>query len=757
GRRDAGAASCGEDGSERTIVIASCPTIPAALEMRLRSSRHAVTALVHAPPSESAAFSEMGRPTTSAWADRRIALSDDDIVTADTARDQAAVVVDRIGTLATDFGPDEISVCLGDPAMEAILRRMLRAAGTPTHHAFRRVLALTRPVRLLSAIADHMESRSMDAFAALVRHPDLDPPGAGHATVPTTWRLHDLDCLRVRRLSDRVPSAFANVAVPTDESGGKRQERGVSDVAAAIARLVAPLGTTKRPIVEWAEPIARVLVSIYDPIMSDERSQPSELTDSLQSVGQWLRDVSDTDPNLGRVALLTGPQALRFLVRSVSDVSIPEPVRDSAVEVLDWFETPYDDAPVKIVTTMNEGHIPARPPDDPLIPDALRAELGLPDAEALHALDAFHLAALAASTRHLCLISGRISADGDTLKPSRLLFACDDAALPARASRLFAGAATERHMVPFAYATASRFALPRPRPPSEPIAKLSVTAFRDYLACPYRFYLRHVLGLETITDAAPEMDAPTFGSLIHEALGAFARGPSAHETLETAVCEAMEEALDQVATAKFGRRPPPAVALQVTQARRRLRAFAAWQAERAAAGWVIRADWVELDAEAAIVVDDAPFTVHGRIDRIEHHPQTGRYALFDYKTGDTPRSPQQSHRSTTPTGFDWVDLQLPLYRRIAPLPAGAGLDMGYLWLGPDASADALLEADWSDADLALADVCADEVIRRVRNGVFWPPSSDPRTTDDGIGAICMDACADRRTLVANPPSPWDTA
>src|SRR5206468_1006419 len=73
----------------------------------------------------------------------------------------------------------------------------------------------------------------------------------------------------------------------------------------------------------------------------------------------------------------------------------------------------------------------------------------------------------------------------------------------------------------------SRLFPPRPQRLDKPITELSVTKFRDYMACPYRFYLRHVLELEAITDEADEMDGGVFGELAHQVLEQFGRAEEA--------------------------------------------------------------------------------------------------------------------------------------------------------------------------------------------------------------------------------------
>ncbi len=57
------------------------------------------------------------------------------------------------------------------------------------------------------------------------------------------------------------------------------------------------------------------------------------------------------------------------------------------------------------------------------------------------------------------------------------------------------------------------------------ITRLGVTAFRAYLNCPFRFYLRHILGMEPLDDLAGELEAAEFGTLVHAALRRMAEDP----------------------------------------------------------------------------------------------------------------------------------------------------------------------------------------------------------------------------------------
>jgi RecB family exonuclease len=77
---------------------------------------------------------------------------------------------------------------------------------------------------------------------------------------------------------------------------------------------------------------------------------------------------------------------------------------------------------------------------------------------------------------------------------------------------------------------------------------MRVTEFRDYLACPYRYYLRHYLQLQTVETTAEELDPATFGTLLHEVLGAFAVGPAAVSHSAAEIRAALHSILDANAT-----------------------------------------------------------------------------------------------------------------------------------------------------------------------------------------------------------------
>jgi hypothetical protein len=184
----------------------------------------------------------------------------------------------------------------------------------------------------------------------------------------------------------------------------------------------------------------------------------------------------------------------------------------------------------------------------------------------------------------------------------------------------------------------------------------------------------------------------------------------------------------------------PVVKLQFEQLRLRLNAFAAWQAKRASEGWLIHS--VERDLGQELKFGPHTIRVEGRVDRIDFHPDEKLWTVFDYKSGDGGYAPERTHLRRDA----WIDLQLPLYRRMAQIiPEMQGPpQVGYIVLPKrsDDAGDRL--ADWPAARWQSADEAALAVVEGILGRQFWPPNYDYRSYEDELSAICQDFVSGRR-------------
>ncbi|NBC11349.1 MAG: hypothetical protein GVY24_06370, partial [Planctomycetes bacterium] len=720
----------------RDVVLLGVVEMPAITAALLDAVGDRVTALIHADPADAEAFDALGRLAVEAWAERRLELTEDCLRMADRPGDQALAVLEAIEAAAEEqpIGADQITVGFGEAELAPIIVRSLEMAGIEARQPPGHGLAESRPALLLRAAATFLRTRRFDDLAELVRHPDLDlaPDGVAH------WQTL-LDEYLTEHVQARVTARWFG--------------RHAASLKAVYDNLMSKLPDQPdrpRPLPAWAEPLLGMLQSVYGHHeLSRGKPEQASLLAALSMLADAIEALGEVDAARPFVPKVTAAEAIELLLGQIADQVVPGEPDRAAVEVLGYLELPLDDAPVTIITGFNEGAIPASRTADALLPDSLRTRLGLPDNRARYARDLYVLHTITREKPGAVLIAGQRSAEGDPLLPSRLMLACDEATMVDRLHRFYDE--TPRPVAPPLIAPGRDddfgLLLPPVRPVEPPLSKLRVTAFRDYLACPYRFYLRHVLGLEGLDDDAVEMSGSVFGTLAHRVFRAFGQSDLAPATDAPSIAAFLRDRLTQEADQVFGQEPTAAVRLQLQQLEERLERFALAQAAEAAAGWRILPEQLEQKHEATMGVDDQPFTITGQIDRIDEHPELG-YRIIDYKSADTAKAPDDVHLAGPRQDKRWIDLQLPLYRVLA----GSSGIRGAVWLGYALLPRKLTEvgyawAAWDADQLTEAEEVARGVIRAVRAGRFWPPGDAP-DYDDAYAAICADRAPDRSVLIA---------
>jgi hypothetical protein len=715
------------------VVLAGASDLNAIQRQALDQVAPRVTALVFAPQSEERRFDAHGALVPSQWLEAPIELSDEQWTVADGPAEQAAAAVECLARLPTPLAADEIVVGVPDAEVVPFVEQALKSAGAPCRYAVGRPIARTPLAMLLTAIAEFIEGRTYARFSALLRHPHMEewirrvlPRPPEGVTVPP-W----IECI------DTYASEHLPLVVDGNWIGPLPEEHPLPRIQQALDRLLAPLLGTARPADEWAPALTSIVVEILgDPTLLVTAPGQRETAISCQEFAGCLQAMMRIPESL--MPRLTGAEAVHLALGILEGRSVPPAADEQAIELLGWLELPHDDAPALVVTGFNERFVPSASNSDAWLPNALRAELGLLDNDRRYARDAYALSAILASRPFVRLIAGRRSAEGDPHLPSRLLFACP-AGVAASRIRTFYGASGPRRRPAGPRPGAKEpFSLPRPKPLEKPITSLRVTAFREYIACPYRFYLKNVLGLRPVEPPPDELDPRAFGNLAHDVLEAFAKSDVAGSDDEEVIRKWLEGDLARLTLERYGKTRPPAAEVQIDHLRVRLGGLARWQAQWRAQGWRIKFAEIDLtESKVSLDVDRKPFFLRGRIDRIDVNDSTGEGAILDYKTGEGGLGPDKTHRSSD--GESWIDLQLPLYRHLsARLDLGTDLKLGYVVVPKAASRVGVELAPWTADDLEKADEAARKVVRGLRNERFWPPTSPPPEFFEELAGICQD-------------------
>ncbi|MFC1758482.1 PD-(D/E)XK nuclease family protein [Planctomycetota bacterium] len=717
--------------TNRDIVLVATADMNRVMRRMLDQVADRVTSLVFAPETLKSRFDSHGCLNVGAWQGARLDIRDDSIVLANNATEQAESVVDAIASFDGQFAANEITVGIPDesiiPHVESVMRQSeLNARWGPGSS-----LEKSRPIRFLRSVVDYLNERNFENLAELLRNPDVARWLRGKHVDPNEL-LSRLDRFQQKHLpnsADKFTAQLDRNATPTV-------------AAKLISDLLKPLNGKDRTPGDWSTEIVSVLktligaakLDLEDPVQRTTLVAVDAIRDGLQQLETIPESLSE---------LVPASHAILMTLAQVRSLTSSKPAEPDSIELLGWLELPLDDAPAKIITSFNEGFVPSSIDSDLFLPDVLRSKLGIDDSHRLYARDIYAASAIAASSRELRIVVSRHRGDGEPSLPSRLLFASGDEKVLQRSLRFFADDSIEQEpSVRFDnLAERHAFFIPKPLSGEHQIEKLSVTAFRSFLACPYRFYLQHVLQLDDASDAHSELDPRSFGTLMHAVLEDFGSGPEKDSQSPEVIAKFLDHALNERAKSLFGRRARPAVRVQVEQMRTRLHAFADRQAKRRDDGWRIHLTEEETkDVKTKFATDRNAIDLVGRIDRIDRHEESGKYAVLDYKSSESGLTPKQTHLKRG----EWIDLQLPLYRHLVqPLGLREPVELGYILLPNETSKVDFSIADWDAAELSAADSVAARVVDAICDEIFWPPTRPAPPFSEVYSAICQDTVFDR--------------
>lgn len=717
--------------SKNEMVLIGCTDLSPTLTRMIQQVQSPVHALVCAPPAAEAMFDSIGNVDRQPWATFEIETDLETWIAAGDTGDQAevtAALVDRFER-EDDLSPSEITIGVTDQSQVAPIEFATGGRGKTTFRNLGYKIGETAVGSLVRLVSAHLRERTWATLAGLVRHPDaLATLGGDDAAIK------NIDDFRAEtypvRVDDQPP-----IDIARRHADALQWPRRIDQWLDSINRSDQSLSQRCEAIEHWITETYRmdaqdISANTDIPKNTDTPSSPvhPRTASAAQSLIDWLHQHRDLDESVDPTISVSA--MMEVVLAATETLRIPDQC-GGEINILGWLDLALDDAPAMIVTGMNHPFVPEAVTSDAFLPGSLRTKFRIADNERRYARDAHYLRCITASRPHVKLVVGRTSADGSPTPPSRLVAAANPDHVSQRIRRLL-DPTSSIAPPPHHWDTIADAPLTRPdlsRLPAPTIDRMSVTSFKNYLTCPYRFYLRHVLNLKPIDDTASELAANQFGDLVHNSLEIFGLSSNKDDTDPRKIESAMHDALSQYAKQIYGRSTSAAVQLQIHQARRKLSRVAIVQAERIAAGW--RIDRVEAAVNqdvAFIEIDGKRMGLRGRFDRIDHHAETGRYAILDYKTHGF--KPEKKHLDKDE---QWIDLQLPLYRRMIPFlniqADPDNVEVGYFNIADKDPETKINLASFTPDQWQSANDLIDDIVRRIFSGDFQPAENPPQYDD----------------------------
>jgi len=722
------------DGAPR-ILLVGVPDLPPVVAAAMEQDPRPITALVAAPESDAANFSPCGTPMHD-WADRELPWPHDHVHVASDPRHQAALAVAAIAK--TGAASDAVAIGCPDAEVGEELSRAFTHHGWPAFHP----AGPAPPDPLLCwwrVFAKWLRAPEFTTLAELLAFPQSGKlvGGARYGKSVTLHRLMDeamvRDAADLKHQLEENPD-FANHPDPGKANALREQARHLLDAATAMENWRASY------LRGDFLPTTRKLLDIIA-----DTGEPTTV-----AIHQWL---DRAEAMLHRLRK-PGRFWLDLMLASMPATS-PNPPDDRVIDIQGWLEVFHEPGNHLLLCGMNEGRVPAKPTGETWLGEPARDRLGLITADHRAARDAFLFHAITSARMardgSVTLICGKSSASGDALLPSRLLLTGDGESLARRVRHLFKpveppDAGLRREADDWLW-----------HPPVIASGRLpSATGLRDYLACPFRYYLKHVLRMRQPEPERGEWNARDFGNIIHKALEIWGADSAAHGATADEIAGCLIDEADRIVARSFHGRPPLAVLLQREAMHQRLRWTAGVLADIHADGWEI----LETEKPIRIPVSGGRH-IHGTIDRIDRHRETGEIRIIDYKTGNlderksgtvdaahritaTARVVQNHshlpadcpawHHSTDAKGKPraclWQNLQLPLYVAALANDFGKIPQPCYLTIGNTRNRVTLHVWDgFSKAEVESAMACTEWIIQRIDQGIFMPPAEKVRYDD----------------------------
>jgi ATP-dependent helicase/nuclease subunit B len=711
-----------------SVVLAGCPD-PNPAAIRYLEKLHLtapIEVLVYGADDlvMADAFDAWGRPQPDTWGERALALPDFESqvrLAADPAQ-QAKVIAAHVRS-APD--PEEwLALAMVDPEVTPPLTRELEEAGKtvflPEGESWRQG-TLFGLLQALSALVDGTDIR---AVGNLLRCPDvmatLASQTAGEIAPETLLRHWD------RVLENSLATDLA----------------GALDHAGIYPHLRRALLVVQ----DWVDALqgdafATVALSLPAEIMSHQ----TIASDSVVAEGarRWGEVVSRINEALALFPDLPAKEQWQLALDGFAEGTRFGHRPAGAIELGGWLEVLWADAPRLIIAGANDGHLPQAVSGDAFLPEALREQLNLKTNNQRLAVDAYLLAAAIGArpgADDVLILVGKAAASGDPLRPSRTLMTGAQETLPQRVQHLFQPLPSAEENRPWRRAWKLRPRKVKLKP------SISVTGLRDWLDCPFRFYLKRGLKMQELELPKTELNAMDFGTLVHRVLEEMGRASALRDTMDVALLrDGMLADLERRIREAYGEAPALPLFIQFESARQRLRQVAEVEIMQRQLGW--KTERVEWSFEVPL----EGLTITGKIDRIDRH-EDGRVRVIDYKTSDRAVDPLSVHLATLRAddvsrpdwlkvmhgGKErrWTDLQLPLYRLALAAEFGRDLTCAYFNL-PKAIGETGL-ARWDDPDdqlQASAEACARGVAAAIGNEEFWPPVDQLSRYDAGWHAL----------------------
>ena len=343
-----------------------------------------------------------------------------------------------------------------------------------------------------------------------------------------------------------------------------------------------------------------------------------------QQILQLLQNIAP--PGNDFAALFSFPEWRALVNLQLDDTSFISAINDRRVVMLPLNGARLRTFDAVLVLGADADHLPSQPQETLFFANTVRRELGLATRESRQRQQLRDVVELLAMNPQVVL-SWQAHKDGEPnpvspwIQRLQLTLARAVPAAPALPERRAAIASQSLLATPTT--------MPAPAAPQLTPSRLTASAYNSFIACPYQFFARRMLGLASLDELSDLPEKRDYGGWLHEILETY------HETLRDQPCppDRRESLLVDISKKLFDSViAKNAAALgYYSRWQKVISAYVVWANEHEAQGWSFV--FGEQAYEKPMALPDRELMLHGRIDRVDEN-DAGERAVLDYKTNN---------------------------------------------------------------------------------------------------------------------------
>ncbi|HRU01069.1 MAG TPA: PD-(D/E)XK nuclease family protein, partial [Victivallales bacterium] len=520
----------------KIILLALCDPTPLFIrKIEKLAEKINIEIWIHAPPELVDSFDDYGRPLPGKWENSNIEINLENIYIEGNPVEQAELTVKKL-IQSLEKPSNSCSIILLNNDLAQNIERFLMERGINTYNPAGYPFKSFSIFYLFKSFYDFLSTNSFESFANFLRNSSV------------LIFLKSKYSFLIPELLDEIDK-FQNESLPKDADLENIPEK-YKNIKIAISEIQKLSSDFKIP------PISHAIKNFVINIFSSQQNLESYEFNSLVSPDNIFNVLKESINEIKGSALeksnLPIEEKFYIFLNDIARKTLYSEIKKGAIPLSGWLEAQFDNSNEIILCGVNEGFLPESLSGHVFLPDSVREKIGLRNNKQRFTRDIYLMQSIVKSRKKgaVSCIVGKTNCNEESIMPSRLLFLSDPEELIKRAEKLFK--ALNRKKYDFLTSElAWKLKVSEKKIPDS----LSVSDFKSYIICPFRFYLKKILKMEEY-DEKIELDHFDFGEIIHNVLEKFAKeGRISKSQNKEEIRKFLFSTLDKIISHRYGRIP----------------------------------------------------------------------------------------------------------------------------------------------------------------------------------------------------------